>query len=345
MSLLAVDVGAGTQDVVLYDEEIPLEASTKMILPSPTLLVARRINRARALGKDIFLTGPTMGGGACTAALRWHLAAGLHVYATPSAAATINDNLERVMEMGVIIQEEPSRSAEIIETGDINIPVLRKTFKLYDLALPREVAVAVQDHGYSPHASNRLTRFEHFARAIKAGGRLEAFAYNRPPEIMTRMQAVSSYLEEHGLKSIVMDTGPAAIFGAAMDPRYVDPALIINFGNGHTVASLMFDGRITALFEHHTSQLTPVKFKHFVDLLCDGKIKNSEVFNDGGHGAFIESVPEELNSKLVTGPRRDIFIKSGVLENAVPAAPAGDMMITGCVGLLEAWSRKEDLWR
>jgi uncharacterized protein (DUF1786 family) len=345
MSLLAVDVGAGTQDIVLYDEENPLEASTKMILPSPTLLVARRIDRARSRGKDIFLSGSTMGGGACTAALRWHLAAGLHVYATPSAAATINDNLERVIDMGIIIQEEPSRSAEIIETGDINIPVLRRAFKLFDLALPREVAVAVQDHGYAPHKSNRLARFEHFAMAIKAGGCIEAFAYNRPPAVMTRMQAVSSYLEEQDLKSIVMDTGPAAIFGAATDPRYADPGLIINFGNGHTVASIMFDGRITALFEHHTSQLTPAKLRHFADMLCEGKLNNTEVFNDGGHGAFIEFVPEDLNSKLVTGPRRNIFLKSGVLENAVPAAPAGDMMITGCVGLLEAWSRKEDLWR
>jgi uncharacterized protein (DUF1786 family) len=345
MTILAVDVGAGTQDIVLYDEKIPLEASTKMVLPSPTILVARRINQARSHGKDIFLSGPTMGGGACTAALGRHLAAGLHVYATTSAAATVNDNLERVIEMGIIIQEEPPQSAEIIETGDINIPALRKAFNLFDLDLPREIAVAVQDHGYAPHKSNRLARFEHFASAIKAGGCIEAFAYNKPPDVMTRMQAVSSYLKEQGLKSVIMDTGPAAIFGAATDLRYAEPCLIINFGNGHTVASIMSEGRITALFEHHTSQLSPTKLKHFVDMLCEGKIKNSEVFDDGGHGAFIEFMPENLKSKLVTGPRRDIFLKSRVLENAVAAAPAGDMMITGCVGLLEAWSRKEDLWR
>jgi uncharacterized protein (DUF1786 family) len=345
MSLLAVDVGAGTQDIVLYDEEVPLEASTKMILPSQTLLVARRIDRARSLGKNIFLSGPTMGGGACKAALQSYLAAGLHAHATPSAAATINDNLEQVIEMGIIIQEDPPRFAEIIEMGDINIPILRRTFNLFDLDLPREVAAAVQDHGYAPHSSNRLARFEHFAKAIKSGGYIEAFAYNRPPEVMTRMQAVSSYLEKQGLNSIVMDTGPAAIFGAAMDPKYADPGLIINIGNSHTIASIMCDSRITALFEHHTSQLNPAKLKHFVDVLCEGKIENSEVFNDGGHGAFIDFVPDKLNSKLVTGPRRGPFLRSEALENAVSAAPAGDMMITGCVGLLEAWFRKKDLWR
>ncbi|OYV14268.1 MAG: hypothetical protein CG440_735, partial [Methanosaeta sp. NSM2] len=36
MSLLAIDVGAGTQDILLYDQEVPLEGSTKMVLPSQT---------------------------------------------------------------------------------------------------------------------------------------------------------------------------------------------------------------------------------------------------------------------------------------------------------------------
>src|SRR5512136_1157571 len=106
MSLLAIDVGAGTQDILLYDEDVSLEGSTKMVLPSQTVLVGSRINRARLTGRDVFLRGPTMGGGASTAAVRWHLAAGLSVYATASAAATINDNLERVAALGVAIQEE-----------------------------------------------------------------------------------------------------------------------------------------------------------------------------------------------------------------------------------------------
>ncbi len=77
MSLLAVDVGAGTQDILLYQEDVPIEGSTKMVLPSQTTLVGNRINRARMAGRDVFLRGPTMGGGASTAAVRWHLAAGL----------------------------------------------------------------------------------------------------------------------------------------------------------------------------------------------------------------------------------------------------------------------------
>ncbi|MBN1235636.1 MAG: DUF1786 domain-containing protein [Methanotrichaceae archaeon] len=345
MSLLAIDVGAGTQDILLYSEDVSLEGSTKMVLPSQTVLVGNRINRARLAGRDIFLHGPTMGGGASTAAVRWHLAAGLQVSATPSAAATLNDNLEHVAALGVAIQEEAPGQAEVIETGDIDIAALGRAMQIFDIALPRNMAVAVQDHGHSPDRSNRLVRFEHLAAAIRSGGSLEAFAYKEPPPTMTRMRAVQGALAKAGMKPLLMDTGPAAIFGAALDLQDDRPALIINFGNGHTVAALLAGDRIAGIFEHHTSELSPEKLREFARKLCDGTLKNSEVFEDGGHGAYIDSVPGKVAATLVTGPRRQMFLSSGALKGAVAASPGGDMMITGCIGLVRAWKRKEDLWR
>jgi hypothetical protein len=41
-------VGAGTQDILLYREDIPIEGSTKMVLPSQTVIVGGRIEQARA---------------------------------------------------------------------------------------------------------------------------------------------------------------------------------------------------------------------------------------------------------------------------------------------------------
>ena len=148
-----------------------------------------------------------------------------------------------------------------------------------------------------------------------------------------------------GFNSLLMDTGPAAIFGASLDPRCIEPAVIINFGNGHTVAALLDEGKITAIFEHHTSQLGPEKLRTFVDKLCDGTLKNSEVFEDGGHGAYIECVPDRIRSTLVTGPRREQFLGWNALNGAVAASPGGDMMITGCIGLVKAWGKRGDLWR
>jgi uncharacterized protein (DUF1786 family) len=345
MPLLAIDVGAGTQDILLYRESIPLEGSAKMILPSPTIIVARRIDEARTRGKDVFLEGPTMGGGSLTEAVMRHLGAGLKVFASYSAAATINDDLDKVANMGVSIQEEMPLGAQKISTGDLDLPALKCAFKLFDLDLPNHVAVAVQDHGFSPKRSNRIVRFEHMAEAIRSGGRIESFAFREPPLAMTRMQAVKDYVARMGHTALLMDTGPAAIFGAAADPHFIDPGLIMNFGNGHTVAAIVSQEKITAFFEHHTTLLSPRKIERFVAELCRGTLKNSQVFEDGGHGAFIHSVPDQVKSTVVTGPRRQEFLNSGELEGAVAAAPGGDMMIAGCIGLLEAWSRMDKQWR
>ncbi|HQJ61754.1 MAG TPA: DUF1786 family protein, partial [Methanothrix soehngenii] len=219
MTLLAVDVGAGTQDILLYQEGVPIEGSTKMVLPSQTMIVGNRISRARMAGRDIFLHGPIMGGGASTMAVRWHLAAGLRVFATPSAAATINNDLGQVEALGVIIQEDAPASAEIVETGDIDIPSLQRAFQLFDISLPKDIAVAVQDHGYSPGKPNRQVRFEHMVAAIRSGGSLDDFTFKECPQEMTRMVAVRDTLIKEGFEPFIMDTGPAAIFGAALDPR------------------------------------------------------------------------------------------------------------------------------
>ena len=91
MRLLCLDVGSGTQDVLLLDTEQSVENAIQMVLPSPTVLVAQKIKAATARGDSIVLVGETMGGGPCTHALKRHLKAGFKVYATPPAARSFSD--------------------------------------------------------------------------------------------------------------------------------------------------------------------------------------------------------------------------------------------------------------
>jgi uncharacterized protein (DUF1786 family) len=342
MALLAVDVGAGTQDVLLFEEGMRLENSAKMVMPSQTVIVGRKIDGARLQGEDVFLTGTTMGGGACVRAAKRHMEAGLRVYATPKAALTLHDDPERVREMGVLIVEEAPAGAEVVEMGDLDTSAIRATFESFGLEMPKDAAVAVQDHGYSPERSNRIVRFEEMAKVLDSGGNIRSFVHRDPPPLFNRMVAVKEMLELAGLSSLVMDTGPAAIFGAVQDPRSREPALVLNIGNGHTIGAVVAGERITALFEHHTSALTAEKLLHFSKRLCDGTITNSEVFEDGGHGAHVVEAPgaEKIRSVVVTGPNRERFIGSGILRRLGPvisAAPGGDMMIAGCLGLVEGW--------
>jgi uncharacterized protein (DUF1786 family) len=43
MRILSVDIGTGTQDIFLFDSRVSVENGFKLVLPSPTMMVRRRI--------------------------------------------------------------------------------------------------------------------------------------------------------------------------------------------------------------------------------------------------------------------------------------------------------------
>jgi hypothetical protein len=68
-------------------------------------------------------------------------------------------------------------------------------------------------------------------------------------------------------------------------------------------------------------------------------LRHAEVFEDMGHGALVyEGYPIDLSGGdfgvAVTGPRRNLMSASRLRPYF--AAPFGDMMISGCFGLLAA---------
>src|SRR5579859_7346623 len=101
MQILTIDIGTGTQDVLLFDSERQLENCFKLVLPSPTVVVADRIRAATGLRKRLVLHGVTMGGGPSHWATMDHVRAGLAAFATPEAARTFDDDLEAVLGMGI----------------------------------------------------------------------------------------------------------------------------------------------------------------------------------------------------------------------------------------------------
>jgi uncharacterized protein (DUF1786 family) len=167
--LLAIDIGRGTQDILVYQPDRPIENSIKLVLPSPTVVVAEKIRQATVQRRPVFLDGFLMGGGANVDALREHLAAGLPVYATREAAGTIHDDLERVQATGVRIASTPPDDALIVRTSDYMEKELRNALSLFGVEYPANIAVAVQDHGYSPRRSNRLHRFELLRDRLEKG--------------------------------------------------------------------------------------------------------------------------------------------------------------------------------
>ncbi len=331
--ILAVDVGGGTQDILLYDPIFPMENCYKMILPSQTVVLARKIRKLTDDNKPVFLNGDVMGGGPCVRALKNHLNKGLKVYATAQAAKTIKDDPQKVRDLGVEITDNAPAGVESLYMGDIDLVSLRKIFNSFEIEIPGEFAVAVQDHGESLEMSNRLFRFKHWERFIKESGEIKNLAYFTVPSYLTRMQAVQRLLPG----ALMMDTCSAAVWGALEDKEIAGHRekglTLINMGNQHTFAVLLRGSKIHGLFEHHTGILNSSQIDNYVKKLQDFSLTHDEVFNSGGHGSYIsEEAQGDFSFTAVTGPQRHLTGDLGYY----PAAPYGDMMLTGPFGLVSA---------
>ena len=86
MRILTVDIGTGTQDIFLYNSRLDIENGFKLVLPSPTMIIHRRIKEATRSRTPLLLTGHQMGGGPSAWAAEDHARAGLPIYATEDAA-------------------------------------------------------------------------------------------------------------------------------------------------------------------------------------------------------------------------------------------------------------------
>src|SRR5712691_4911681 len=142
--ILAIDIGAGTMDVLLYDPAQPMENAVQLVLPSATALVGRRIENARRAGKAVFLHGNLMGGYHTTNAVWRHFEAGLAVYATARAARTVHDDLDLLTKKGIKIVERGPDDAVAIELRDLDLAKLAKVLGTYEATVPPTIAVAAQ---------------------------------------------------------------------------------------------------------------------------------------------------------------------------------------------------------
>lgn len=382
MRALCIDVGTGTQDILLFDAAREVENAFRMVLPSPTVLVADRVRRATLAGQSLVLSGSTMGGGPSAWAIRDHALAGLSVAATAAAARTLDDDLDGVRSLGVRIVDDDEAADLASEPGtlalhlrDIALDDLAAALARYDVDLRAidALAVAVFDHGAAPPGiSDRRFRFERLAERLQEAPEAgpAAFAYGEAtiPAPFTRLQAATtdarSWLGEEAATSIVaMDTGPAAVLGGLEDaaPRAAlrggREVVAVNVGNFHTLAVRLAPAhgtaggcRIASIYEHHTGEIDDLGLQRDVARVADGTIDGEAVFASMGHGALIvaQPVPSRRGPLVsVTGPQRARLVGRKVRAAGLAAAsvPHGDMMQAGPFGLLRALAVIDERWR
>jgi uncharacterized protein (DUF1786 family) len=358
MRILAVDIGTGTQDILLFDSSGPVENSPKLVMPSPTTVAADRIRSATAARETVVLTGVVAGGGPCAWALGDHIRAGLPAFATPTAALTLDDDLRRVEAEGVRLvsdDEAAGIAGAHVRLRDLDLDAIRTALRAFNVATDFDgIAVGVFDHGAAPpDVSDRVFRFQHIARVLTAD--LDARSFAALPEglpaHLTRARAVLDSVDLD-IPVVFMDNGPAAALGALHDTAIArhQRCAVVNVGNMHVLCFVLDGGRVEAAFEHHTGEVTPEQLAGMVADLLAHRLTNAAVYSSMGHGALYADelrdgiAPDrrrfEVEVVAVTGPQRERMLPAlfeAGLPNVHAAAPHGDMMISGCFGLLDGF--------
>jgi uncharacterized protein (DUF1786 family) len=255
-----------------------------------------------------------------------------------SAAYSIRNDLDEVKSMGIEIGKRPaSNHFQKLEIREVDLPLLESFLSNFGENLKVDVlAIAVQDHGVSPKGvSDRAFRFEKMEAMLRRDNRPEAFHFTEDsiPSYYLRMRsAVEAIRRTSSSPVLVMDTSFSAILGCMEEAA--GPSLVVNVGNGHTIAALLVEGKIEGLYEHHTHELTSEKLEQDLSLFLRGELSGRKVFEENGHGAITLRPYKGNVSVFVTGPNRDLFKSTGM--KFVYAGPGGNTMMTGPMGLVKA---------
>ncbi len=336
--VLCLDVGSGTQDALLYFADRPLENCPKFVLPSPAKLVARRILALTARGAAIHLHGRNMGGG-FVKAVRAHVAAGLPITAHPRAALALTDTPASLEARGIRLSDTCPPGHVPVHQADYDPAFWSALLGMAGLEPPDLVLACAQDHGHHPGQSSRIGRFRLWEDFLTQGsGRLEDLLYFAVPAELTRL----AELQDATCGGPVMDTGPAAALGALQDPQVAAAAdaggvLVVNMGNSHVLGLLVRAGRLHGVYEHHSGMLEVQALRAQLEAFRTGALAHNAVFDSGGHGCSLCALPGSFDAVCVIGPRRAEL--SG-WPGAMFPAPGGDMMLTGCFGMLAAWKAR-----
>lgn len=346
-----IDVGAGTMDILYYDTEADLHY--KAVVKSPVRSLAEE---AAGLSGNLLVLGAEMGGGPITQVLM-ERARQAEVVMSLSAAATLNHDPEKVKSWGIKLVEDDraedmrtNQKYSVITLGDIEPRRVAAIVKIF--GVPYEfnaVVVCAQDHGVPPPGVSHLDfRHNMFKASLEEKPYPHSLLYksNEVPETMNRLKSIARGAAALPAEEIyVMDSGMAAVLGAAMDSlaQAKKRFMVLDIATSHTVGASMAGEELAGFFEYHTRDITLEKLETLLRNLADGKLSHRQILAEGGHGAFLRRKVGfgAIEAIIATGPRRKLVEKSKLPIHY--GAPWGDNMMTGTVGLLEALRRRKGL--
>lgn len=347
---LLVDIGAGTMDVLYYDDSG--RQHYKAVVASPVLQMAKQI---AATSGNLLVTGVEMGGGPVTQKIK-ERAGTSSVVVSASAAATLNHDPQKIKEWGIAVV--PDREAESLAVdatythvclSDLDRRRLANIVEGFGVPFSFDVVgICAQDHGVPPRGVSHLDfRHNRFVELLDKNPFPHALLYekNQVPAEMNRLRAIALQATSIPAGDVyVMDSGMAAILGASMDMAALDKhtLAVLDVATSHTVGATFSGGEIAGFFEYHTHDITIHRLQRLIRDLADGNLHHDQILSEGGHGCYMRKAVgfDNLEAIIATGPRRGII--DGSEFPMIYGAPMGDNMMTGTLGLLEAIRKRRE---
>jgi uncharacterized protein (DUF1786 family) len=348
---LMVDIGAGTMDILYYDESDPQHY--KAVVPSPIRSTADLIRNTPG---NLLLTGVEMGGGAISGLLKAR-AQQYDVVISASAAATLHHDLEKISAWGIQVVDDPTAENlkredrySHIHLTDLDMDRLNTIVTGFGVTFSFDaVAVCAQDHGVAPPGVSHLDfRHNMFTALLDKNPEPHVLLYPRDavPENLNRLKSIAETAAAMPTREVyVMDSGMAAVLGASLDhgAKGRDTLMILDVATSHTLGASLVKGELAGFFEYHTSDITAGRLESLLKDLADGRLQHEQILAEGGHGAYTRMAVgfEAIEAIIATGPKRNIISASPL--HLTWGAPMGDNMMTGTAGLLEALRRRKGL--
>ena len=329
--ILCLDIGAETQHALLYAPEREWAGCPAFTLPSPERCAAKRIRDAAAKRRPLYLSGCGMGG-AFMDALKEYVRSGLDVTIAPWTAEALYSEHGRLPDMGMTLAGECPKGAECVELGDFDPVFWRNFLGNAGFAMPRRAVVAARAHGgrSAGEGEGRMRMWRDFLCRDHGEPATLLYYNGAVPKNLTRLRMI-----QERSNGPVADADAAVLLGALSmqelsERSWREGITVLNADDRHTVAFLVYQGRVWGVYEQHTQLLTTELLQRNLEEFRLGWLPDEVVRNAGGHGCALLELPPEAEGfrpTFVFGPRGAAF--PGIGKRLQPGDGAASIGICG----------------
>ncbi|CAK7028638.1 MAG: hypothetical protein DELT_02684 [Desulfovibrio sp.] len=351
--MLCIDIHTVTQSVLFPRSAQNIADMTRMVLPAPSKVLARRIMDATEKRRDVFLAGPFMGR-AFLPALFSHLRQGCRAGMNETNALALFGSAQEARNAGVEILAACPDGYAFIPMGDADTAFWQGFCRMLGMNEPGVMLIAVPEpgahaegltepgNGNCPGAMRMWRKI--LAKYTATGAPPSAFLLSDVPETLPRLRAV-----RQSTGALVTDSGMAALLGLLshediLARSFRQGVTLLTIGGQHLSAALAWHGKIYGLYEQHVPA-TGADNAFMEQALADlkefrlGWLPDETVRAAGGHGSAFAALPPEAEGfpmTFVSGSGKELFAgHARVAEHKYGA-------YTGCLGLLFAYGAARD---